>query len=90
MSLDEKKENTEWCKRAFLSKIGNKYENESHNGMTCIHVKKLNKIYKCKLLHDILNTYERNKMWIAITVLSYINVLIHERVEQSLRTFESY
>ena len=43
MSLDDNKGNTECHKRAFESKLENIYEIKIHNGMTCIHVNKLNK-----------------------------------------------
>ena len=37
MSLDYKKENTEWRKHKFERELENKYEIEIQNGMTCIH-----------------------------------------------------
>ena len=36
MSIDEKKEKTEWPKIAFERELENKYDIEIHNGMTCI------------------------------------------------------
>ena len=32
-----------------------KYNIKSHNSMTCIHEKKVNKIDECNLLHDAVN-----------------------------------
>ena len=43
MSLDNNKENIEWSKRAFECEPENEYEIEIRNGMTCIHVNKVNK-----------------------------------------------
>ena len=61
MSLDENKEKTERCKRAFERKIENAYDIEIHNGMTCIHGNKVNKIYECNLLQDMINNSKQTK-----------------------------
>ena len=42
MSLDDKKENIECRKRAFESELGNTYEIEIQNVMTCINGNKVN------------------------------------------------
>ena len=39
----------------FECKLENTYEIKIHNGMTCIHENKENKLAECNLLHDILN-----------------------------------
>ena len=39
-NLDEMKEKTEWRKCVFESKLENKYDFESQNGMTFMNVKK--------------------------------------------------
>ena len=57
MTLDDKKENTEWLKRAFQSKLENTYDIESHNGITCIYANKVNKSSEFNLLHYILNPF---------------------------------
>ena len=62
MSLDDKNENIEWCKRAFESDLENKCDTEIQNVMTCIYGNKVNKLAECNLLHDILNPSKRNKI----------------------------
>ena len=61
MSFNEKKENIEWRKRVFESKLSNKYEIEIQNGMNVIHRNKVNKITECNLLHDIINYPKHTK-----------------------------
>ena len=58
MSLDDKKENIEWCKSAFECKLENKYGIEIQNGMTCIHKNKGNKWAEWNLLYDIINPHK--------------------------------
>ena len=57
--------------------------------MMRIHDKKVNKIDEFNILHDIINPSKPTKNEIAITLLYYMDVLIIEKVKQSLRTFES-
>ena len=61
MSLNDKKEKTEWCNRAFEFKLENTYEIQSQNGMTCIHGNRVNKWSEFNLIHDILNPPKRTK-----------------------------
>ena len=61
MSLDDKKENIEWCKRAFGRELENTYGIESYNVMTNIHENEWNKIAECNLLFDILKPTKHNK-----------------------------
>ena len=58
--------------------------------MMRIHDKKVNKIDEFNILHDIINPSKPTKNEIVITLLYYMDVLIIEKVKQSLRTFESY
>ena len=44
MSLEDKKENTKWRKRAFECELENTYEIERQNGMNCIHDNKVDNI----------------------------------------------
>ena len=62
MSLDEKKEKTEWRKGEFESELKNTYYIESQNGMACIYGNKVNKKDECNLLHDILNPTKLSEM----------------------------
>ena len=61
MSLDEKKENKEWRKHTIESELKNTYDIEIHNCMNFILVNKVNKIYECILIHDILNPPKQAK-----------------------------
>ena len=45
-SIDDKKENTEWRKRALECDLENTHDIEIHNYMTCIHGNKVNKSAK--------------------------------------------
>ena len=89
MSLDEKKEKTEWRKHDFESEMENTYDIIIHNCMSCIHGNKVNKLAQCNLLHDILNHPKYTKKT-AITILFYKDAWIHKNVKRSLRTFKSY
>ena len=58
--------------------------------MNHMHDNEVNNIYELNLLHDIINPPKHTKILIATTILFCVDVLILERVKQSLRTFESY
>ena len=55
MSLEDKKEKLERCKRSFEWKLENTYRIENQNDMTRINDDKVNKIAEWNLLHDIIN-----------------------------------
>ena len=58
MSLDDKKEKTEWRKHTFERKFENTYAIEIQNGMTYIHINKVNKLSEWNLIHDIINRHK--------------------------------
>ena len=55
--LDEK----ELRNRVFERKLKNTYDIKRPNDMNYIDENEVNKINECNLLHDIMNTYKRNK-----------------------------
>ena len=50
-----------WRKRAFENELKNIYDMKILKSTNRIHDNKLNKIYECNLLHDILNPSKRTK-----------------------------
>ena len=61
MSLDNQNKNIELRKRAFERELKNTYEIERKNSMTCIRGNKVNKIYECNLMYDLINPHKRTK-----------------------------
>ena len=58
--------------------------------MMQMHDDKVSYIYECNLIYGIINSPKRKNVLTSITLLSYMNVWIIERVNKILRTFESY
>ena len=60
MSLEETKEKREWYKHAFECKKS-AYEIVNQNDMKRINDNEVNKVYKCDLLHNVINPPKRIK-----------------------------
>ena len=61
MSFEDTKEKLEWHKREFECELENTYGIENQNYMTRIHDDKVNKIYECNLLDDIIISPKHTK-----------------------------